>query len=179
LRPTDVLDVRGIAVRFRAGARSFSVPQRFRTCLQPTKSAIQLVQGIIPRVLNWPLREAENWAHQLPRLKMSGAITPLPFMLSWRVQTQLHVYFYDCNFIALIWVSCLHQICMEPVESTVLRSFFLSLSLSLSLSLQSKWIHHNRKNTEVQKINTMELIGLRDTMLSTADITYLLKALND
>jgi hypothetical protein len=57
--------------------------------LGPTRSPNQWILAFLPQVLKLTFQ-----INLAPRLRMNGAILPLPCMPSWRGQGQLYIYFY-------------------------------------------------------------------------------------
>jgi hypothetical protein len=83
----------GIGSRLRAGRLGFDSRQGIgiflfttasRPDLGPTQPAIQWLPRARSLGVTWPGREADHLSHIPPRLRMRGAIPPLPYTSSWR-----------------------------------------------------------------------------------------------
>jgi hypothetical protein len=72
------LYVLGSVVRIPTGARDFSVPQ-----------IIHIGSGTLG--VKWPGCEDNHSPHIMSRLRMSGAIPPIPHMPVWRAQEELYL----------------------------------------------------------------------------------------
>jgi len=79
---------------------TFSLPRNAQTTSVPT----QWLKSGLPTGVTRQRRESDRSPHLVPRLRMSGVITPLLRMASWRTQGQIYVYlrtqrFGDCFFL--------------------------------------------------------------------------------
>jgi hypothetical protein len=80
------LDDRMTWVRFSPGAGYFFFfPHHVQTGSGPTQSPVQWILEYISLVVKWPEREADNSPPYIAKVRMHGAIPPLPqyVFMSW------------------------------------------------------------------------------------------------
>jgi hypothetical protein len=62
-----------------------------RQVLRPTQTPIQWVTGALSQGVKRPERKIHTHLHLVQRLRISGGISPVPYMPSWRAQEQLYL----------------------------------------------------------------------------------------
>jgi hypothetical protein len=100
IMPGYGLDDRGFGSRQGLGIFITTVS---RPILGPTQPPVQWVPGALSFGVKRPVREADDSLHLVPRLRMRGAVSPLPqyvFMVWYLVKAQgkLHLYLYPACY---------------------------------------------------------------------------------